>query len=80
MAKNSSDETGKSGIRAKRVVPRTQLRELYLQRQRIERVFLVHQTVRNRLLRVKVLKRSEHPVPNDQNAPVILVQTVQIAT
>lgn len=54
--------------------------EIYLQGNGIERVFLVHQTVGDGFVRGKILERPENPVPHDQNASVILVQAIQIAS
>lgn len=50
---------------------------VYLQGQRVERIFLVHQAVDDRLRRAQLLKRPEHPVPYDQDTSIVLVQTVQ---
>lgn len=51
---------------------------VYLQCQGIERVAPVDQAVRDGHPRTITLERAKHPVPHDQDATVVLVQTLHV--
>ena len=48
--------------------------------QRVEKLRLVDQSIDNLLVRPLSLKCSKHTVPDDEDAGIVLVQTIPIGT